>query len=412
MATKSLSALARAITNADLWDSLRGIYPNFSSHTSKATAELFTARGYENIAKYDASVLNDFFNLSIRVWLNIINISHAEDKLASADFGEYYDQPWGGYIQRMAIESVRPISPSYNGLQNGDSPDPFVVRKPVTKERFWLQNFDYQSMITAPDEFRRKQIFVSEYGMSEFMAGIMEGLQNGYTLQVYTNKLEAINSALNSTTNPLQDSQKWEVSFANANAPTSGELQAFTISVKNAIEALTIAPQTSAFNAYKFGSTQDKSRLRLLVRQGYKAPLSVEVLANAFNKGELDLDVPIIVVPDFGGMQPYLEEGLTTPLYPVYDDLGTTIGYNTTANQSSVTVETDNVFWKDPNKNTYAILADKGVIFECSQNPYTVEPIRNPRGLYTNFWASSPNNTIAYDPAYNMIVFQNSNAEA
>ena len=65
------------------------------------------------------------------------------------------------------------------------------------------------------------------------------------------------------------------------------------------------------------------------------------------------------------------------------------------------------VYWDDPNKDVYAILADKGLVFQMRQNPYEVKPIYNPRGLYTNYWASSPNNGIFVDHYYNMVVFKN-----
>ena len=50
-----------------------------------------------------------------------------------------------------------------------------------------------------------------------------------------------------------------------------------------------------------------------------------------------------------------------------------------------------------------AIIADKGWLFESIQNPYRVEPIRNPAGLYQNYWASAPNNAILVDALYNVV---------
>lgn len=404
----TVKANARAITNADLWEQLRNKFPSFAAHTAKGTADLFTERGFERIQQYDASVLNDFFTLSMRVWLNVVNISHAKDPLADYDFGEYFDQPWGGYIHRLSTNSIKPISPAYKGLKDGDSPDPFVVRKPVTNERFWVQNFDYQSLVTIPDEFQIKQIFISEYGMSEYMAGIFEGLQNGYTVQVYLNKLEALNAALTSTKDPLQSTQVFNVTYSAT--PTEQELKNLQLAFFNAVTAMTIAPQTGAFNAAGFVSTQDKSRLRLLVRPGYKAALAVNVMTGAFNPQYLNLDIPIIEVPNFGGLKPFKEAAFTTPLYPVYNALGEEIGWAESAGSTTVTTPLGQEFYQDPNATTIAVLADKGVVFECRQNPYRVEPIRNPRGLYTNHWASSPNNTIAYDPYYNLIAFQTTGA--
>lgn len=393
---------ARAITNKALGDMIAKIYPSFKSHTAQLTAETFTERGFDRITQLDPAFVNDFFELSMRVWLNVVNISHAKDILAEKDFGETYDQPWGAIIQRLSTNSVKPINPGWIGLKDGDAPDPFVVRKPVVAERFWKQNFDYASMITVPDDFQMKQIFVSEYGMSEFMAGIMEGLQNGYTTQVYLNKLEALDAAINSTKTPLRLNQIQTLEMSET--PTDEQLRGMINAIKKIVAAMCdLGPQTDAFNAYGFNSTQDRGRLRLLLRQGYLPDLETNTLYAAFNRDNLETGIPIIQVPNFGGIT--YSDG-TNYLYPVYNSLGERIGWNTAANQSTPNVDEAQVTAVDPNADVVAVLADKGVVFECRQNPYTVEPIRNPRGRYVNYWASSPNNTIAYDSLYNMVVFK------
>lgn len=393
---------ARAITNKALGDMIAKIYPSFKSHTAQLTAETFTERGFDRITQLDPAFVNDFFELSMRVWLNVVNISHAKDILAEKDFGETYDQPWGAIIQRLSTNSVKPINPGWIGLKDGDAPDPFVVRKPVVAERFWKQNFDYASMITVPDDFQMKQIFVSEYGMSEFMAGIMEGLQNGYTTQVYLNKLEALDAAIKSTKTPLRLNQIQTLEMSET--PTDEQLRGMINAIKKIVAAMCdLGPQTDAFNAYGFNSTQDRGRLRLLLRQGYLPDLETNTLYAAFNRDNLETGIPIIQVPNFGGIT--YSDG-TNYLYPVYNSLGERIGWNTAANQSTTNVDEAQVTAVDPNADVVAVLADKGVVFECRQNPYTVEPIRNPRGRYVNYWASSPNNTIAYDSLYNMVVFK------
>lgn len=394
------------MTNLELWDKIRGAFPTFAAHTSKGTKELFTDAGFEKLSKYDASALNDFFSLSMRVWLDTVTTSHAIDTLEAAGFGEYKNMPWGGYVQRLATYSVKPISPAYKNLADGSSVDPFVVRKPQTAERFFKQNFDYASLITMPDDFQYKQIFVAESGMSEYMAGLMEGLQNGFTIQQYENKLEALNAGINSKDTPLTDLQKVTISLSDD--PTDEELKAFIIAVNNVIEAMTLGPQVDGFNALRYGSTQDKTRLKLLVRPGFKNLMKVRTLAGAFNPSELSFDVDLITVPHFGGLEAYAEDTYATKLYPVYDDLGAVIGYAKTEGAAKATVKTEDVKWKDPNASISAILADKGIITSFMQNGYTVESIRNPRGRYTDFWASAPNNAIVYDPIYNIVTFSKS----
>lgn len=396
----------KAISNADMWDALRAKFPTFASHTAKATSELFTASGFEALKKVDPDAVNDFFGLSIRVYLDTVNVSRAKDPLEAAGFGQSFNNPYGGYIQRMSIDSIKPISPAYKNLQEGSSPDPFSVRKPSMKERFFKQNFDYASGITIRDTDMIRNIFISEFGMSEFMSGIMAGLNNGYVIQKFENKLEVINKALNSQTWPLQGTQQLNVKFADVNAPTDDELKAFVSAVKKLVTAVTMGPQTSAFNAMKYGDLQSKDRLRLLVRPGLMEDITTYLTPWAFHNEELGLPITPVTVPHFGGLQAFKEAGFTTPLYPVYDTFGTLIGYNEKEDQTAVTVQTEDVQWKDPNAAVIAIVADVGFVFESTQAPYTVEPIRNPRGLYTNYWASSPNNTVAADPLYTMVAIK------
>jgi hypothetical protein len=251
-----------------------------------------------------------------------------------------------------------------------------------------------------------KNAFINEGGIAELMGGIMSGLKAGYTIQNYTNKLEAINSGLNSTKYPLKDTQKLIVRLSAD--PTDAELREFILSVNNLIDNICMGPANKAFNSMSYETIQDRSRLKMLVRPGLKNAIKVRTLAGAFNKDELSLGIDIIEVPHFGGLVPFADSEHNTPLYPVYDSFGTCIGFNTTEGADTVTVAEDEVFYSDPNADVIAVIADKGWLFYNQQNPYTVEPIRNPAGRYTNFWASSPNNGINIDPIYNVVEIKNS----
>lgn len=390
------------LTNVNIWNQLRAQYPSFASHTAEATADRFTEKGWEAINMSDRAAVDEFFELSIRTMLIDVNISHAKDTLEDKGFGEYYDAPFSGIVQKMATTSLKPVSPKYRGYKNGDSVDPNTVRLPKVEDRAFRQNFDYQSWVTIPDEFTRKTIFISEFGMSEFMAGIMEGLENGYKVQKYENKLEALNKALNSTTYPLKDTQIMQVSQAG-DVMTADELIQLILAIKNVVSAMDMAPQTGAYNALGYESTQDISRLKLLVRPGYKNQIDALVLANAFNQERLNLPVDVIEVPNFGGIEYYSDEALSAKLYPHYDANGAQDGWSESDGGDAYT---GTIYTKDPNESTIGILADKGLVFECRQNPYTVEPWRNPRGMYTNYWCNCPGGTVAVDPLYNMVAIQ------
>lgn len=392
------------LSNVDLWNYLRNKYPQFKSHTSEGTTQLFTEKGFESIARNDRTALNDFYSLSMQTILNLVNISQARDLFDVADVGENYATPYGGFLQRLAVNSIKPTTPLYKNLANGSSVDMFKIRKADVEERFFQQNFDYQSFVTIPADDLYKQIFASEYGMSEYLAGVYKGLENGYVLQKYLNKLECINALINSANHPLQDSQKFDVVLDET--PTEDQLKNLWLTLQNIITAMEYAPQSGAFNAEGFKTTQETSRLRLLIRQGFVSALNVNVLASAFNPEKIGLssEIKILQVPHFGGLQPFQDADFTTPLYPVYNDLGEEIGYNTQPNQTAITVTNENAFFKDPNENVIAVLMDKGAIFTATQNGYSVVPTPyNPAGMYTNVWANSANNTICGDPLYTFV---------
>ena len=428
-----------ALTNAQLWNYIRDRYPNFKSQTAKGTADLFTSKGFEQLSQFDSSILNDFFSLSLRVFLQKIDVANVKDLLSEQDFGESYDQPYGGYTQRIAVNSIKPISPGYKGLQDGDSPDPFVVRKPETNERFFTQNFDYASLVTTPDTALYKNMFVSETGMSDYLGGIMKGLQNGYTLQKYANKLEALNAGINSVTFALKDTQQYQT----AALTDSASIIAFIKLVRDIVSAMVFNPATAAFNAYGFESTQDKDRLRLLVKP--ELMNTIATISRLNSPEDMSLPIKVVQVPNFGGLTPALTKGdvyaagtiktdtSATPTYTTYlaataTVSDTTIGeitvsstvpiYNTlgekvatafvTSGGTTYYIPNEVTKYTDPNASLLAVIADKGYIFENQQNPYQVEPIRNPRGLYTNYWASSPNNGIVVDHLYNVVTISQS----
>lgn len=403
MATKRMAALK--IPQQDIWNLGRALSPDFRSHTAEGTAELFTERGFSDVQRQGMSTLNELFGITMPYIFQLLNPSRARDPLDNGDFGEVYDDAYGEYIQRMAVNSVKPVTPAFRDLKDGPGPDPFVVRKPTMSERFYQPNFDYQSFITIPDEWNTKRVFSSEYGFSALLSAIYQGLQNGYTIQRYLNKLECINAALND--DKLQPSQT--VSVTLPSSPTEQNLVDFVLAVKDVITEMLVQPQTSAYNALGFEDIQDVDRLRLLVRAGYKNKVDMIAARNSYHRDVLNLPIPVIEVADFGGLKRYIldSEGAKHYLYPVYSAIGERIGWNEQPDQDTVTVTDKEASVEDPNEGVVAILADKGWMFEVIRNPYTVEPARNPRGRYTNSWASSPNNLIAYDRLYTFVKFVN-----
>ena len=416
------------ISNADFWNLARAKDPKFAAHTAKVTADYFNEKGFEALALNDIDVLNDFFTLSMRIAFQKVDVSDARNPLAESGLVEIYSTPNGGITQRIAVNSLASISPGYKGLKDGDSPDQFVVRKPQTSERFFEQNANYANLVTISD-FEARTMFINEYGVGEYIAGIMSGLDAGYTLFQYLNTKECINTALNTTKTPLQDTQKLAVGSwgsGTGGAVTSDDLKSFLLTVKDLKTAMSVSAQTGAYNANGFKTVVSNKDYVVLMRAGIKNRIDLDVALGAYNPDRLSLEpFEVMEIDDFGGMIPMNSDGTVT-LQPVYNTLGEVVGYidsSVTVNgpatkrsdgvwivnvtSGSTTADTTlydgTVTWSDPNSEILAVVAQKGAIFENRQNPYTVRPVRNERGLYTNFWCASPNNTICYDANYNFV---------
>lgn len=422
----ALSDVAK-ITNTEFWDMARRFSPSFASHTAEGTAVEFNEKGYEAIRLSDTGVLNDFFNISMRIALQMLSTSRARNPLVDKGLVQVYDTPNGGFVQRMAVHSIKPVSPAYKNLEDGGTLDPFVVRKPEIEERFFAQNFDYQSFITV-QEFQIKTMFINEYGMGELLSGILQALANGYTVQEYVNVKECMNAALNSETNPLKDSQIQNIGTFDDDEPTTAELTTLILRIKNVASSLATTPQSGEYNAMGFESVVDPSDMVLVLRAGVKNAIEVGLMVGAFNPDYLTIPFEIIEVEDFGGISYVLNNAELTQ---VYDKFGTERGLiqssimpvggleaykaNSGTNKGKwvadindtqtvlVQKEDDGVAAVDPNKDVLGVIMQKGAIFENAQNPYTVEPIRNPRGMYDNYWANRPNTGINYDALYDVI---------
>lgn len=393
------------VSNTELWNLARKADPTFESHTAEGTKELFTEKGYEAVTRNSLTdVINEWFGVSLRVAFQMLDVADARNPLVDSGLVEVCYLPNGGITQRMAMSSIKPVSPAYKGLADYTSVDQQVIKKTPIEERFFEMNFDYQALATLQD-FNVKQIFISEYGMGQVLAGIMQGLQAGYTKQEYYNVLEALNAALNSTAHPLQNSQVINIDWT-AGAPTVDQLKNFIRTMQNLDASFRSVASTSKYNAAGFDTIVRTSDFVALIRPDILTEIG---LMNALNApGNMSIPFSTHPIENFGGMIPVYATGDdSTDVYPVYDTLGTNVGWATEEDATTATYTDNQISWVDPNADVLAVIAQRGLILENTQNPYQVIPAPyNARGLYQNYWASRPNTGIVTDYYRNMIVIR------
>lgn len=390
------------ITNKEYETAFLKAYPKYEQYTAGGTASLFKSKGFLDTILSDLTALNEVYGALNRIVLNIVNIADVKDPFGIGDFGESFASEYAAGVQRMAIFPMKPTSPKFRNIPAGGV-NQQAFRAPRVEDRYFTVNFDFQNFYSI-SEFQIKQMFVNEYGISEFYAGFMAQMKNSYTEQKYLNALEAVNAGINNTRHPLQDTQKITLKSWGA-TPTAAELTDFILQVKTVVSNMKATTSTSAYNALGFKTAQDTGRLRLLCRVGLKNLIDTQVLVGAFNPDRLSLPFDIIEVENFGGLKPYKDAAFKTPLYPVYDpETGEQTGYAETENATAATVEEAEVFWKDPNENVLAVLADKGAIFHVMHNAPRMTPAPyNAAGLYVTEWFSAPGNEIHYDALYTFI---------
>lgn len=389
-------------TNVELWNALRAKYPSFKSHTAEATADLFTEKGFTELSRNDINALNEYFELSMRVVFQKIDLAKIKTRLQEAGLVENYGTPMGGYTQRISIEAIAPVSPAFSGLVDGSTVDPFVVRKPKSKERFFGKNFDYQNLITI-QEFQAKQMFIGESSMSAYLTGLMNGLELGYRTQLELNIYECLHAAINSA--GLQDTQKIALASWTDAGVTDAELKDFIAQAQDLGTAMDTCITESGWNENKFKTGYDKEDFVMLVRAGIKNKIKRQLMVGAYNPENLTIPFDMIEVNDFGGVKYYFGDTDDYPLYPHYDSLGAVDGW-ALSDGGAKEKELDDPAIRvvDTDADVLAVVAQKGVIFTETQNGYAVKPIYNPRGEYTNYFANSMNNGIKYDKNYGLIV--------
>ena len=370
---------------------------------------IYTKEKWNNVNSYNKQVLEDFFGLSVRVVLNKIRTANPNIPEIYREIVEEYSSVEGGIEQRINIMPIKPTSPRYRNLQDGDSVDRWTVRKPRTKEYFFQKNFDFQNFVSL-QEINLKQMFLSETGIFSYIEGITKTFNDSYYIQKAVMMKEMLSLAINGDgveVRALRDSQKKSVRKILANDLSTQE--EFYRTIKNFVDTERVQIFTGANNAGAFEQSFRVEEHVLIVRATMWNILECNLRAPSFLKESYGLPIKVILTDNFGGLQYVLKNSPQTVLKPVYDEkTGEEIGFNTTGGTGTIAdcVPEEDIAVVDPNEDIVAVIAQRGVIFSTIQNPYEVRATEvNQAGLYKNLWASQPNGAFCYDPYYDLVTF-------
>ncbi|MBR2554127.1 MAG: hypothetical protein IKE94_04615 [Aeriscardovia sp.] len=410
---KNLANVAK-ITNAQFLKAVSDLAPEFSKVTAKVGQDVFTEKGFQALNTIEGGATR-FYALATVVGAQFVDIVNASNPLDGSGLMEVYEMGSGAYLQRNAVKRIRNVNPAWlgadgTGLKNGDSPDPFTVRKPEVEQRYFTLNRNYQNWFSL-QEFDLKQGWLTEDGIGSIVSAIYAMVRLDYTEWEFAAFFEVLSGAINSTEHELKDSQSIALSSWTEGRVTDAELTEMIRVCKNVGESMEIAPTSEALNSASYPNPAKASDHVMLVRAGFRSRFE-ELLGFVFNEARLQFPFEIKSVPNFGGISyVYRQEGEDdVALYPQYDSLGVFSKFNTKEDGTGTDYTEAQATAVDNNADVLAIIIQKGAIFELTQNELMVEPIRNPRGVYTNVWWNRPDNGFNFDYYRNIVVIRKPDA--
>lgn len=398
------------LTNAQFLTAVSKVAPEFKEMAAKNSRDVFTESGFQALQNLPGTEdgATRFYNIALMVGLQTVEHAKFKDVLATMGVLERLQMSMGAYKQENHVQRIKNVNPAFlgkdgKGLKNGDSVDPYVVRKPVINQDYYGLNWNYQNWFTLQDFDLRLGWITPGNGIQSIVSAIYEMVDLDRIETEYSKFFEILSGAINSTEHPLTDTQQIKLDSWGEN-PTDDEVEALIRVLKNIVEVFDSMPSVDIYNAGQYPNGADASDMTMLVRLGIKSRIDT-LMAYVFGPEYLQFPIKVKAVPNFGGIKHYAasDASFTTELIPVTDKDGVYTGYYSADGTESGQIAGSETVEVDPNKDVIAVIAQKGVIFELIQNEMKVRPIINPRGEYQNTFFNQMNNGMNYNHNRNLI---------
>ena len=398
------------LTNTQFLTAVSKVAPEFKELAAKNARDVFTEAGYQSLQNIPGTedAVTRFYNIALLVGLQTVEHAKFKDVLASMGILERLQMTMGAYKQENRVQRIKNVNPAWlgkdgTGLKNGDSVDPYVVRKPVIEQNYYGLNWNYQNWFTLQDFDLKLGWVTPNDGIQSIVSAMYEMVDLDRLETEYSKFFEVLNGAIHSTDHALADTQQIILDSWSA-TPTDAEVEELIRVLKNIVEVFDSMPSVDIYNAGKYPNGAEASDMTMLVRVGIKSRIDT-VMAYVFGPEYLQFPIKVKAVPNFGGIKHYAASDKTfkTELVPVTDKDGVYTGFYSADGTETGQIAAADTVEVDPNEDIIAVIAQKGVIFELIQNEMRVRPIINPRGEYQNTFFNQPNNGINYNHFKNLI---------
>lgn len=321
------------------------IFNAVRSTMSKEFQDRIPALTKENMAEVGMMLTSPEYETQYNQWqkalINRIGKTIFESYLLQNPLSKYIwgDMSYGDAIEIVAADVIKGRPMDYG--REGQSVDPFVKVSNQVNVEFHKIDEPIQYCTTIERD-RVKRAFLNEGGLTRLLNLIVNQLYSSANLDTWTLTKNIFGYYVADTKKvsgfPLLTTQKIEYTDVTDEASA----KKFLLQVKNTISAMSFP--NNAFNPQQIHKTLGNRDVVLFVKADIMNTVGVEAIAAAFNAKELNLDVTIEPMDDFGAGP----NGEST------DDVA-------------------------------AILAEKDFLL-ITQQLDDIDSIWNPRGRYTNYF--------------------------
>lgn len=409
------------MNNAQYLVAMSKLAPEFAASISKLGNDLWTEKGFQRLQNLPGTEdrTTRFFDLCLLIGMQRVDHAKYTDVLQDIGLEKHYKMDLGTYMQRNRVKRIRNNNPLFlgsdgKGLKNGDSIDPFVVKKPEIKQTYFGENNVFYQTHFTWQEFDLKGAFINAgSGIDELLSAVYEMIDLDRVEVRFGLFFEILGKAIQSTEYPMQDTQKLTLTSWTDGAPTDAEIRELIEILKNVEEQLSLTPTVEAFNAGKAPNKCKMSDLVLMCRPGIKSKIE-SVMAYVYGPEYLQFPIKIQPVERFCSLKYYAPDDTshTTELKPVKDANGEWTGeYSENGSVEDADKylpgECETV---DELADVLCVLAEVGLIFWLDQHPLKTGSIYNPAGDYVNTWFNENGNGIFYNDEKNLITISKPSA--
>lgn len=289
-----MSTKLNAVPNANLFNAARAVM-------SQEFLNRIPQMNRETMAEVSTMITSNQFKGEFNAWqealFNRIGMTIFHDYTLINPLSKYIygRMDFGDAIEEIGTDIVKGRTMDYG--EEGKSVDPFIKVSPVAKAAYHRLDKPIQ-YCTSIERDRIKRAFLQEYGLSRLLgmfvnklyssANVDTWLMTKSIMAYYLNDCQAANGL------PLLPNQK--VSVVDVVDDTTAKK--FILQVRNVISSMKFP--NNVYNPMQIHKTLSNRDLTLFIRADILNTIGVEALATAFHIDQLNMNVSIEEMDDFG----------------------------------------------------------------------------------------------------------------